>query len=339
LKYPLAKSALDLSLPAGTKITRMALILPPGLSFEQWEAIAAPLSAIESGYMWWIGDWWHYGEHAYGKRAAQAVDSERFAFQTFADAGWVAGKIETSRRREVLSWSHHKEVAGRETKAEQDELLDLAEQNGWTRAELRQEVRRRKRAAEAIAGEIKGKFRVVYADPPWQYADAGVITGQYGRAEKHYSTMSIDELCALDIKNSLADNAVLFLWVTSPMLQDSFKVIEAWGFQYKTSFIWDKVGHNPGHYNSVRHELLLVATRGSCIPDAAELHDSVISIERSAVHSEKPEYFRELIDKLYIHGKRIELFARKEVPGWETWGKQAGAASSSAAMKNIENTS
>ena len=134
--------------------------------------------------------------------------------------------------------------------------------------------------------------------------------------------MTIDELCHMDIKGIVEDDAVLFLWVTSPLLGECWPVIRAWGFQYKTSFVWDKVKHNFGHYNSVRHELLLVCTRGSCTPDVNKLFDSVISEEKTDKHSEKPETFREIIDTIYPHGKRIELFARKKAKGWETYGNE-----------------
>lgn len=169
------------------------------------------------------------------------------------------------------------------------------------------------------------KYRIVYADPPWQYNDSGVITenDNYGHAERHYPTMRIDQLCLLPIKNMIETDAVLFLWTTSPLLEDSFKVIHAWGFEYKTSFVWDKVKHNFGHYNSVRHEFLLVCTRGSCTPDNLKLFDSVQSIERTEKHSEKPEEFRAIIDELYLHGKRVELFARATHDGWDSWGNEA----------------
>jgi N6-adenosine-specific RNA methylase IME4 len=110
--------------------------------------------------------------------------------------------------------------------------------------------------------------------------------------------MSIEELCLLPVKDLAEDNAVLFLWVTSPLLEDAFRVIHAWGFDYKTSFVWDKVKHNMGHYNSVRHEFLLVCVRGSCTPDNMRLYDSVQSIERTE-HSTKPEEFRNIIDDIY----------------------------------------
>jgi len=166
----------------------------------------------------------------------------------------------------------------------------------------------------------QGKYRVIYADPPWRYSDE--LVDGYGAAEKHYPSMSISELCEMPIQDITDDNAVLFLWVTSPILEDSFKIINSWGFKYKTSFVWDKVKHNMGHYNSVRHEFLLVCTKGSCVPDERQLFDSVQSIERSDKHSEKPEHFREIIDTLYKHGNKVELFARKKVEGWEGFGNE-----------------
>jgi N6-adenosine-specific RNA methylase IME4 len=164
------------------------------------------------------------------------------------------------------------------------------------------------------------KYRVLYADPPWSYhdkADTGAV--QAGGAEQHYPSMTLDALCALDIQSISADDAVLFLWVTSPLLGDCWPVLAAWGFTYKASFVWDKVKHNMGHYNSVRHEFLLICTRGRCTPDVGDLFDSVQSIERTT-HSTKPDEFRTIIDTLYPHGKRIELFARRTAEGWDTYG-------------------
>lgn len=162
-----------------------------------------------------------------------------------------------------------------------------------------------------------GTYRIIYADPPWHYSDIKAHRTE-GSAENHYPTMTIQELCNMSLPKT-EDNAVLFLWVTSPLLEDAFKVINTWGFKYKTSFVWDKILHNMGHYNSVRHELLLVCTKGSCLPDNQKLFDSVQSIERTE-HSVKPEIFREIIDTLYIKGNRIELFARRKIENWDCYG-------------------
>lgn len=163
------------------------------------------------------------------------------------------------------------------------------------------------------------KYRVIYADPPWSYNDKQ-DTGMLGGAVKHYTTMSLTDICNLPVPS--ADNAVLFMWVTSPLLEDCFKVINAWGFKYKSSFVWDKVAHNMGHYNSVRHEFLLIATKGSCTPDVKRLFDSVVSIERTE-HSRKPKEFRDMIDTLYPTGNRLEMFAREAPDGWDVWGNMA----------------
>ena len=132
--------------------------------------------------------------------------------------------------------------------------------------------------------------------------------------------MPLEDICALPVP--AGKDAVLFLWTTSPMLEDSFKVINAWGFKYKSSFIWDKINHVMGHYNSVRHEFLLVCVKGSCTPYVPKLYDSVVSIERTD-HSRKPEEFRKIIDTLYPVGERLEMFAREASEGWDVWGNMA----------------
>ena len=165
------------------------------------------------------------------------------------------------------------------------------------------------------------KFRVIYADPPWKYGDQ--LTEDYGPTKFHYPSMSIAELCAMPIKDISEPDSVLFLWVTSPFLFECQPVIEAWGFEYKTSIVWWKQAHNMGHYVSNQHEFLLICTRGSCTPDSKTLLPSVLVVKRGK-HSEKPHEAREMIETLYPHGKRIELFARKQLPGWASFGNQIG---------------
>jgi N6-adenosine-specific RNA methylase IME4 len=186
-------------------------------------------------------------------------------------------------------------------------------------------VRLIKREDMRDAPPLVGRYRIFYVDPPWDYGNSGLQ--QYGHASFHYPPMSTDELCDLDIKARAIDDAVLFLWVTSPLLAECFRVVDAWHFAYKTSFIWNKVKHNFGHYNSVRHELLLVCTRGSCTPDNPKLYNSVQAIERSPKHSAKPEEFRKIIDSMYRSPKgrndRIELFPRERPPKhWDSWGNE-----------------
>jgi N6-adenosine-specific RNA methylase IME4 len=122
---------------------------------------------------------------------------------------------------------------------------------------------------------LQGTYRIILADPPWLYhcKQVNAAEDHYG-AEDYYDCSTDKQLCEYRLGDGsrtvkeLADkDAVLFMWVTTPMLERWFPIIEAWGFEYKTHFVWDKIKHNMGHYNSVRHELLLICTRGSCQPD------------------------------------------------------------------------
>ena len=175
-------------------------------------------------------------------------------------------------------------------------------------------------------------YKILYADPPWRYNDAAPpMQGSIG-AIGHYPTMSIDELCELTsadgvhVSEIADDNSVLFLWATAPLLEEAFTVVASWKFEYKTQIVWDKRRHNCGHYTSVQHENLLICTRGSCLPEIAKKERSIIAVRRSSKHSEKPKEFCELIDKLYPSGRRIELFARTCVPGWDVWGNEVPKA-------------
>lgn len=184
-----------------------------------------------------------------------------------------------------------------------------------------------KTIAEFKPKALEGTYRIIYADPPWKYVGLNQAD-EYGHAERHYDCLDDNQLCAFKVggtrtvKSLLDDNAVLFLWVTSPLLERSFAIMSAWGFDYKTSFVWDKVKHNMGHYNSVRHELLLIGTKGSCKPDVPKLVDSVQSIERSNKHSQKPEQFYDIIEGMYSYGRKLELFSRTARVGWDTDGNQ-----------------
>jgi N6-adenosine-specific RNA methylase IME4 len=175
--------------------------------------------------------------------------------------------------------------------------------------------------AEGVTDEPRTKYRVVYADPPWDYG-AHAQPDYQTEQRDHYAVMPVEDICALPVEDWVEDNAVLFLWVTSPILEKAFAVIRAWGFEYKASFVWDKIKHNMGHYNSVRHEFLLVCTRGACQPDKQQLFDSVQSIERGK-HSSKPVEFYDIIETIYTHGRRLEMFARDRRDGWDVYGHVA----------------
>lgn len=182
-------------------------------------------------------------------------------------------------------------------------------------SELKREQVRETNAKE----ELKGRYSVILADPPWQYSNTGLT----GSAEEQYPTMPTPEICKLPIGEHATDNAVLFLWVTNPMQCDGVEVARAWGFEPKTKFVWVKNRAAPaGFYCRSRTEDLWVCTRGEGMTVAPEnLPDNVIE---AAVrkHSEKPERAYDLIEELYPKARKLELFVRKRRKGWNAFGNE-----------------
>jgi N6-adenosine-specific RNA methylase IME4 len=171
------------------------------------------------------------------------------------------------------------------------------------------------------------KYEIVYADPPWKYLTYS-NKGQGRSAESHYSTMSVEEICNLPVSEITSENAVLFLWITFPMLNQAFRVIEAWGFNYKTvAFVWVKLNRiarslfwGLGFWTRANAEVCLLATKGHPKRLSAKVHQVIISpIEE---HSKKPGEARERIIQLLGDVPRIELFARQKTDGWDVWGNE-----------------
>lgn len=170
----------------------------------------------------------------------------------------------------------------------------------------------------------QGPFEVIYADPPWQYQDRGCN----GNAEAHYNTMPLEAIKALPVGSIAADNAVLFLWATWPLLPEAIEVMSAWGFTYKTAgFFWVKKNKTDcgyffglGRWTRGNTEVCLLGTRGK--PKRASNAVSQLCFEPITRHSEKPIEIRHRIVELIGDVARIELFARSVSPGWQAWGDQ-----------------
>jgi len=168
------------------------------------------------------------------------------------------------------------------------------------------------------------RYTVIYADPPWRYEQKSLS----GAAEKHYPTMSMDELYALDIEAVAEKDAALFLWTTFPMIPEALRLIRAWGFKYKTvAFVWAKQNKSGvgwflglGFWTRSNAEICLLATRGKPKRKSAKVRQLIISPVRS--HSEKPEETRDRIAELMGDVPKIELFARDKPSGWDVWGNE-----------------
>lgn len=174
------------------------------------------------------------------------------------------------------------------------------------------------------------KFGVIYADPEWRFEPYSRETGMDRAPENHYPTSTLDEIMARPVATIAADDSVLFLWATPPMIKEALAVIEAWGFTYKAQCIWAKkrpgAGHGTGYWFWGEHELLLVGTRGKIpAPAPGTQWESVIEAPVGE-HSEKPTIFHELIEAYFPSLPKIELNARAGRAGWELWGNEAPAA-------------
>lgn len=165
-----------------------------------------------------------------------------------------------------------------------------------------------------------GEYRLLYADPPWRYEH---VVSESRAIENQYPTMSLDELCALRVP--AAPDAVLYLWATSPKLAEAIRVIDAWGFSYRTCAVWDKQRLGMGYYFRQQHELLLVAAVGNApVPEPGNRPASIIQTPRGK-HSEKPEVVYTLLESMYpgfTERDRIELFARGARQGWTSWSNE-----------------
>ena len=173
------------------------------------------------------------------------------------------------------------------------------------------------------------RYSVIYADPPWKYKWGEGKNGGNFAPEKHYSTMTTDEICnmretVLKISNR---NCALLMWATMPCLPDVIRVIQQWGFKYKTcAFTWVKTKKDGqplagmGSYTKSNAELCLLAMRGH-IKSVDKTVRQIVMAERRK-HSQKPNEVRERIEKLFGEVQRIELFAREHAEGWDCWGNE-----------------
>jgi N6-adenosine-specific RNA methylase IME4 len=179
------------------------------------------------------------------------------------------------------------------------------------------------------------RYRAILADPPWHFqAWASPPYGKGRSAESHYNTMKEDELAALPVSDLAQDDCVLFMWACWPTIQQAFRLIDAWGFTYKTcGFCWIKGDATQiemfeeaitpdmllGYWTRSNSEVCLLATRGKPKRNAADVRQAIVAPKRE--HSRKPDGVHASIERL-VSGPYLELFARQKRPGWDVWGNQ-----------------
>ena len=177
----------------------------------------------------------------------------------------------------------------------------------------------------------RGTWEILYADPPWDYKGqlqhAGRGSDDTGGAIRHYPTVTLADLKQLEVPSVAAEDSLLFMWATSPHLDQAIDLGKAWGFSWATvAFVWDKVRVNPGFYTMSQCELCLVFKRGRIpTPRGARNVRQLVRQKREA-HSTKPAEVRQRIEEMFPLQTKIELFARQAVPGWDAWGLEVESA-------------
>lgn len=190
---------------------------------------------------------------------------------------------------------------------------------------------------EKLTGQT---FGTIMADPPWQFTNkTGKVAPEHKRLNR-YPTMTLADIMAMPVAALADDPAHLYLWVPNALLPDGLAVMKAWGFDYKSNIIWEKIrkdggpdGRGVGFYFRNVTEILLFGVRGKAARTLAPGRSQVNFIEaaepdgdlmktRKREHSRKPDEQYRIIESC-SRGPFLELFARGERPGWTVWGNQA----------------
>jgi len=196
---------------------------------------------------------------------------------------------------------------------------------------------------------LKRKYEIIYADPAWSFRNKNTGGSMKSGASAHYPTMTVEEMCNLNIQSISNQNCILFMWWVPSQPKEAIKLAESWGFEVKvmTAFNWVKLSSKTakldfgmGFYTRGGSEPCLIGTKGDksveieiegsepCLIATKGKIKRISASVRSVVmakkekHSAKPNVFREEIVKLMGDVPRIELFARKKVKGWDAWGNE-----------------
>jgi len=303
----------------GIKLRARSVLFTGRVTQDNWRAALEFTAATGTASPYWVGDLLTYAETRaeWQDMAAQVTSSLGLSLHTIKNQHYIATHVDVEARALAPSFSHSGEVASLPP-GEQRAWLTKATDEGYTTNELRRQIRAAARRG-VIEGQavLEGQFRVLYAAPPWK-------------------TMPVAEMCKLPVAAHTTPDAVLFLWVPPSLILQNpgpREVLEAWDFTARTNIVWDKVRGLGGHYTYVRHEHLVIATRGKFVADyrggsTGEHGEGMVqSVHAERVRdpriAEKPETFRKAIERMYAGGPYLELFGRAPTEGWTTFGSDA----------------
>jgi len=176
-----------------------------------------------------------------------------------------------------------------------------------------------------------GPYKTVLADPPWRFTNrTGKVAPEHKRLSR-YDTMSLEEICALPVAGVMEGQSHCYLWVPNALLGEGLRVMEAWGFKYKSNIVWHKIrkdgesdGRGVGFYFRNVTELVLFGVKGSMRTLPPGRRQVNLLATRKREHSRKPDELYDIIEQC-SPGPYLELFARYPQPGWDVWGNEASS--------------
>lgn len=307
--------------------TETSLTLPPDLPFEAWQEFGSVLGRIASSHQWWVGDWWNYGERAYGEMASQASD---LGIEPGTLSNWtaIASRVGLPLRNGNLPWSHHVAVAYLPPDEQERWLAEAAPAAGETEprltvSELRRRIAENRHASLPAIEPPTGQYRAIVIDPPWpmEKIEREVRPNQGPMLD--YPTMSLEAIEKLPVGGlAYPDGCHVYLWVTHRFLPDGLRLFDAWGVRYQCTMTWVKnVGITPYSW-MYDTEHVLFGRVGSLQLDQLGLRLSFSApVTR---HSAKPDVFYERVVAA-SPGPRLEMFARTAREGFKPWGNEVAA--------------
>ncbi len=171
------------------------------------------------------------------------------------------------------------------------------------------------------------RYGVIMADPAWLF-ELWAESGEHKSPQKHYDCMTLPQIMGLPVGHLAAGDSVLFLWATWPMIRQAFQVMDAWGFKYKTGGAWHKktkhgkTAFGTGYIMRSACEPFLIGTIGK--PDQKSFRERNLIEAKTRGHSRKPTETHEMLERMYPHAWKAELFSRCNRPGWDAWGNETG---------------
>ena len=250
-------------------------------------------------------------------------------FKTLADRGVDKHLADRARKAAAMDEEQFARAVEKKVKiavaaVENDKAVIAA-----ARAERHAEKKKRRAEREAaLANKLLAlpdkKYAVIVADPEWKFevwSEKGLSNTS---ADNHYRTSRLDAIKARDVPSIAADDCVLFLWATVPMMPQALEVMAAWGFKYVSHIAWVKNRAGTGYWFRGKHELLLVGTKGDIPAPVEGTQAESVLMAKVGKHSAKPEDALKVVEKYFPHLPRIELNRRgKPRRGWDAWGEEA----------------